>query len=234
MKIKDMCEVERPREKLLKRGASALSDGELLAIFIVSGVEGCSALESAQRLLVEAGGSLSALASMDRKRIMSVPGVAEGRTAMLLAAFELGRRYVGEEYRYEKTPVTSARQVYLHMISKMKGLEHEECWVLLLNRSRFIIDSVKVSVGCGDATVIDSKTIVRLALDRKASYVILVHNHPSGFPVPGQADIRETESLSEALCVCGLTLMDHVVVCDDSYYSFDSEEVSRSPFSSSP
>lgn len=234
MKIKDMCDVERPREKLLRRGAEALSDGELLAIFIVSGTAGCSALESAQRLLVEAGGSLAALAGMDRKRLMSVPGVAEGRAATLLAAFELGRRFVGEAYRYERTAITSPKQVYLHMIPSLKGLDHEECWVMLLNKSRFVIDTVRASVGAEDATLIDSRIIVRLALDRRAAHVVLVHNHPSGNPVPSMADIRETESLKEALGTCGLCLMDHVVICDDCFYSFDSEETAISPFSSSP
>lgn len=234
MRIKDMCGGERPREKLLGRGADALSDGELLAIFIMSGTKGCSAIEAAQRLLQEAGGSLSALASMDKKRLMGIPGIAQGKAAMLMAAFELGRRFLVDDYRNEHEPVKSSVQVYKHMISRMKGLAREECWVLLLNRSCFLLDCVRISTGSMDSTVMDTKSIVRLALDRRASSLVLVHNHPSGNPVPSTADIRETESLREALGSFNLTLVDHVVVCDDCFYSFHDHEVARSPFSCAP
>lgn len=227
MKIKEMCEKERPREKLLRRGAETLSDGELLAIFVQSGTEGRSAIDVAQHLLCESGGSLAAMAGMGRKRLTSVSGIGDGRAAALMAAFELGRRYMAEEFRFEKESFVSARQVYTHILPSLKGLTHEECWALFLNRHNYLICSERMSTGALDATLIDVRSIVRRALDHQASSVILVHNHPSGCPVPGGADKRETERLREALNTCGLSLADHVVVSDDSYFSFADGHVSE-------
>lgn len=225
MKILDLCEKERPREKLLSKGPGALGDGELLAILIRSGKQGENAVDIAQRLLSQYGGRLSQLASLSAERLASVDGIGLGKACSIAAAFELGRRFMLEDSGLEKVPVVTASQVYSIMIPSMKGLEHEECWVLLLNNAGYVLSRKRVTVGGDDSTVIDVKQIARMAISEGASGVILVHNHPTGNPNPSSADVRETESLKKACGICSIRLLDHVVVCDDSYYSFAEERM---------
>ena len=225
MKIKDLCESERPREKLLAGGAGRLSNGELLAVLLRSGNRDASALELAQQLLNAADGSLGNLSNMDSGRMCALPGIGEGKASTVLAALELGRRFIHEESALSKTPVVTARRVFELMLPKLKGLRHEECWVLLLNDSCYLLKSLKLSSGGGSATVIDARQVLRLALDNSASGVILVHNHPSGNPRPSEADKKQTALLHKAVKACGLQLVDHVVVSDDCFFSFAEERV---------
>lgn len=225
MKIKDLCESERPREKLLAGGAGNLSNGELLAVLLRSGNRNSSAIELAQQLLAVCDARLSNLFNMDSGRMCALPGIGKGKAATVLAAFELGRRFLQEESVLRKRPVITARTVFEIMLPQMKGLRHEECWVLLLNDGCCLIKSVKLSTGGGRSTVIDVRQVLRLALDNCASGIILVHNHPSGNPRPSEADKKQTEQLHKAARTCGLELMDHVVVSDDCFFSFAEERV---------
>jgi DNA repair protein RadC len=108
-----------------------------------------------------------------------------------------------------------------------RDLDHEECWILLLNKANRLIAKEMISCGGLDSTVIDNKAIIRRAINRKASAVILVHNHPSGSALPGTADIQATKQLDKALKACDISLLDHVVIAQDSYYSFADEELSQ-------
>lgn len=225
MKIKDLCESERPREKLLAGGAGGLSNGELLAVLLRSGNRDSSAIDLAQQLLNAADGSLGNLFNMDSGRMCALPGIGEGKAATVLAALELGRRFMHEEAAARKTPIVTARRVFELMLPRMKGLRHEECWVLLLNDSCYLLKSLKLSSGGGRSTVIDARQVLRTALDHCASGIILVHNHPSGNPRPSEADKKQTAMLHKAAKACGLQLMDHVVVSDDCFFSFAEERV---------
>lgn len=225
MKIKDLCESERPREKMMHFGPASLSDGELIAVLLRSGSRTDSALDLAQRLLAMSGGHLVELFNMPSSRMSSIPGIGAVKVASVLAAFELGKRFLAEEASVEKKPILTSRMVYDIMIPSLKGLKHEECWVLLLNDSSYLLSKVRVTSGGGRSTVIDVRQVVRLALDRSASGMILVHNHPSGNPRPSSADITQTNSLHKACNACGLELMDHVVVCDDAFFSFSEERM---------
>ena len=109
----------------------------------------------------------------------------------------------------------------------LRGLDHEECWVLFLNRANTLISKEIMSKGGLESTVIDCKMIARRAMEKKASSVILVHNHPSGSALPGQADIKQTGSLKKALATCDICLMDHVIIADDSFYSFADEQLEK-------
>ena len=208
MKIKDLCESERPREKLLAGGAGRLSNGELLAVLLRSGNRDASALELAQQLLNAADGSLGNLSNMDSGRMCALPGIGEGKASTVLAALELGRRFIHEESALSKTPVVTARRVFELMLPKLKGLRHEECWVLLLNDSCYLLKSLKLSSGGGRATVIDARQVL-----------------PSGNPRPSEADKKQTALLHKAVKACGLQLVDHVVVSDDCFFSFAEERV---------
>ena len=225
MKIKDLSAAERPREKMLARGAQGLSDGELLAVLLRSGTRDGSALDLARQLLDLSGGRLGALFNLPREKMLSLPGVGPGKAASVLAAFELGRRFLLEESSVLKIPLVTARKVWEVMIPRLKGLQHEECWVLLLNDHNYLIDKVLVTSGGGRNTVIDVRQIVRMALDRYASSVILVHNHPSGNPTPSRADITQTDQLRRAVRSVGLELLDHVVVSDDCFFSFSDDRM---------
>ncbi|MBQ3711933.1 MAG: DNA repair protein RadC [Bacteroidales bacterium] len=220
MKILDLFSEERPREKMKSHGAPALSNGELLAVLFRSGREGESALEMAQRLLGRVEGSLSRLFALSFQELCSVPGIGSGKACTLLAACELARRFMLEGVQADKRPVTCARMVYDLMLPRLKGLDHEEFWVVYLNASWYYLGCDRVTSGSGNSTTFDVRRVVKGALDRGAFAVAVVHNHPSGNPNPSRADIVHTTELREACDRFDLSLLDHVVVSDDSFYSF--------------
>lgn len=225
MKIKDLCESERPREKLLAAGCGGLSNGELLAIILRSGNREHSAIELAQLLLKEAEGQLCKLSNMSVERLASVPGIGEGKAATILAAMELGRRFMHEESGAVKKAIATPRAVYEIMLPEMKGLMHEECWIIMLNTSGYLLKKQQISRGGYSATVIDHRQIIRLALETHASGIILVHNHPSGNPVPSEMDRKQTMMLKKAAEQFGIALMDHLIFCNDCYFSFADEGI---------
>ena len=227
MKLSDYCESERPREKLLARGAGALSHAELLAILLRVGTPGHNVLELGQQLLSSADGSLLKLSLSSLDDLCRISGIKHDKAATLLAAFELGRRFLDEEHWLPREPLATPGKVYELMIPRMKGLQHEECWVLMVNKAQRLIERRQMTRGGSSATVIDIKDILKAALDCNAQGLILVHNHPSGDPRPGAADISETRALQKAARSMDLLLLDHVIVCDDTYYSFTDEEMTR-------
>ena len=227
MKIKDLFRDERPRERLLNNGAESLSNAELLAVLLRTGTRKMNAVELARNLLEDSDGMIGGIASMSIDRLLKLNGVGPAKAATLAASFELGRRCALESVNTKRKPITSPSSVYRLMIPHMKTLDHEECWVLFLNRSNHLIGREMMSSGGLESTIMDCKSIVRRALEKKASGLILVHNHPSGSPLPGTADIKQTQSLKNALKTCDISLVDHVVVADSSYYSFADEEITE-------
>ena len=227
MKILDMCPDERPREKMRQRGAKALSNADLLAILLGSGTGGRSVIDVAQDLMVSAGGRLSLLGAMPLERLVSHKGVGEARAVTIAAALELGRRSFEELSVVDKRSITSPEMVYQLMLPQLKNLDHEECWILYLNRANFLIGKEMITSGSLESTLIDTGRILRKAIEKQCSYVILVHNHPSGSPRPGQADIYQTEVLRKALSAVGIHLADHVVIAEDAFYSFNEERIGR-------
>lgn len=227
MKIKDLCPDERPREKMRLRGAKALSNADLLAILLGSGTGGRSVIDVAQELMVSAGGRLSLLGAMPLEKLVSHKGVGEARAVTIVAALEVGRRSFEELAVVDKRSITSPDIVYQLMLPQLKNLDHEECWVLYLNRANFLIGKEMITSGSLESTLIDTGRILRKAIEKQCSYVILVHNHPSGSPRPGQADIHQTDVLRKALAAVGIHLADHVVVAEDSFYSFSEERLGK-------
>ena len=225
MKIKELCPDERPREKMRLRGAKALSNAELLAILLGSGTTERNVMEVAQELMVSAGGRLTLLGAMPLERMVHQKGVGEARAAAISAALELGRRAFEELAIVDKRAVTSPELVYQLMIPHMKNLDHEECWVLFLNRANYLIGKEMITSGSLESTLIDTGRILRKAIEKQCSHVILVHNHPSGSAVPGQADIHQTDLLRRALSAISIQLMDHVIVAENAFYSFSEERV---------
>lgn len=225
MRIKDLYVGERPREKMLSKGASAMSDAELLAILIGSGTQKENVLEVANRLLAANEGKLSMVAAMDAGQMKGISGIGSVRYASIAAAFELGKRCCLEDPGIEKIPVTDASAVFRMMRPYLTGLDHEEFWTIFLNRANYVIHKEMISLGGSSATVVDSKLVVRKALEKRASAMIMVHNHPSGNPRPGQCDLTETERMKKAANTFDIALLDHIIICDDCFFSFADDRV---------
>ena len=230
MKLKDLCEDDRPREKLVVKGPSALSNAELLAIMLRTGTGKMNVVDVARELLKSAEGRLNAIAGMSMEKLCSIDGIGPGKAVTIAAAFELGRRSSSEQIIHDRNAVSSPKDVFRMMLPIMRGLDHEECWAVFLNRANYVLGKERMSAGGMDSTVIDTKAVIRRALERKACGVILVHNHPSGSAMPGQADIRQTAVLKKALQACEIQLLDHVVVAEDSWYSFADEQLVSEKF----
>ncbi|MBQ9722974.1 MAG: DNA repair protein RadC [Bacteroidales bacterium] len=230
MKMTELCLDDRPREKMLDKGPSALSNAELLAIMIRTGTGKMNAADVARTLLQKAGGRLNEVADMPMEKLCSVSGIGKSKAVTIAAAFELGRRCAIELAIQEKVAVSSPKTVFRMMLPLLKGLDHEECWAIFLNRANYVLGKECMSVGGLESTVMDVKAILRRALERKATGVILVHNHPSGSALPGQADIRQTGILKKALQTCEISLIDHVVIAEDSWYSFADEQLVSEKF----
>lgn len=225
MKIKDLCAEERPREKMLVRGADALTNAELLAILLRTGTGGRNAVDVARELLKSADERLGEIATFSVERLRQVAGIGPGKAVSIVAAFELGRRLALEDGMQGRLRLDSPAKVYRIMLPLMRDLDHEECWALFLNKTNALIAKEKMTTGGQDFTLVDKRIIIRRALERKASSIILVHNHPSGNPMPSVEDINQTKDLHRALALSGLQLLDHLVVAGQSYYSFSDEQV---------
>jgi len=229
MRIKDWSKADRPREKMKEKGARALSNAELLAILIGSGTGGKNVMEVAQELLYGTEGRLAALSAMSLELLTKQKGLGEVKAITILAALELGRRSFEDLLQVEKRAITSPELVFQLMLPLLKNLDHEECWVLFLNRANFLISKEMISSGSLDCTPLDTQRILKRGIEKQCRHIILVHNHPSGSPLPGEADIRQTERVRKALALVGISLLDHVVVAEGSFFSFSEERTGGLP-----
>lgn len=200
-----------------------MSSAELLAILLRTGTGKMNVVEVARELLKSAGSSLHAVSTMSLERLCEISGIGPDKAATVSAAFELGRRSEAERVASDRMTISSPKDVFRMMLPDMRGLEHEEFWIVFLNRANHVIGKERMSVGGLESTTVDTKAVLRRALDRKASGVIMVHNHPSGSALPGRADITQTDLIRKALRVCDIQLLDHVVVADGGWYSFADE-----------
>ena len=228
MRLKDLCADEMPREKMLEKGAGALSNVELLAILLRTGRGGMNVIDMARELFKRGDGTLSGLAEMSIDRLCTINGIGPSKAVTIAAAIELGRRASLQSALDCAGALTSPYKVFNIMHPITKDLDHEECWVLFLNKANRLIAKEMISSGGLDSTVIDNRIIIRKALDKNAVAIILVHNHPSGNAYPSPADINMTRSLNKALKTFSLSLVDHVVIARDGYYSFADEELTDS------
>lgn len=219
MKLKELNIEERPRERLIAKGSSALGNAELLAILLRTGSGNKNVLEMSHELLAAAG-SLTELSAMSIDKMQAIGGIGKNKAATVTAAFELGRRFAAEGSRSPCRAITNASQIFSIMFPVLKGIDHEECWILYLNRANHILYKEKVSTGGLSSTTIDTNSILRKAIKKKADGIILVHNHPSGNPQPGKADVVETERLKKAAETFSISMLDHVIISDSGYYSF--------------
>jgi DNA repair protein RadC len=221
-KITHWAEEDRPREKMLMKGKSALSDAELIAILLGSGTAQVSAVDVGKQVMRHAENKISALAKMNIHDLMKIKGIGEARAITIMAALELGRRRK-EEGKEVRTAITSSQHAYDEMMPYMLDLRHEEFWILLLNRSNQIIKPIQVSSGGISGTVADIRIIFKFAIEHLASAIILVHNHPSGQLTPSQADKTITQQMKAAGKILELPILDHLIFSDHGFFSFADE-----------
>ena len=218
---------ERPRERLEHKGAFALSDAEIIAILLHTGSGERTALDLARELLALGLNDLGALGRMSLEQLCFIKGIGKAKALTLMAALELGRRFSRPSEKEEETNVCSTKTAADIGISLLHGLPHEECWVLFLNRANRIIAKEKVSSGGISGTVLDLRLILKSAVNKLASSLILIHNHPSGYSQPGPDDRAQTQKLSEAAALFGIKLLDHIIVAQKQYYSFAEQGLLR-------
>lgn len=214
---------DKPREKLLQKGVSALSTNELLAILLRSGKVGESVLELSRRILADCGNELNNLARLGiYELVKKYKGIGVAKAAAIVVAMEIGRRRMQE--KAVQTPViSSSGQAYAYFAPLLKDLEHEEFWVIFLNRANRILGSECLSSGGMSSTVIDVRLLFRKALEIKASALIVAHNHPSTSVSPSEQDCAITEKIRSSGDLLDIVLHDHLIIAGDSYYSFVDE-----------
>ncbi len=224
LNIKAWAEEDRPREKLLSKGRSALSDAELIAILIGSGNRNETAVELSKKILKSIDNDLNKLGKLSVKELMQFNGIGEAKAISIVAALELGRRRKNTDNQLKKT-IKSSKDVFEEVIGVMSDLPHEEFWVLFLDRRNAVIKKSNISKGGVSGTVADAKIIFKEAMQLLASAVILCHNHPSGNLKPSDADIQLTKKMKEIGYLVDVPVLDHLIITDKSYFSFGDEEL---------
>jgi len=217
-------EEDRPREKLLLKGKSALSNAELVAILIGSGSSKETAVDLAKRILSSSNNKLNNLARLSLDDLQQFHGIGEAKAISIQAALELGARKRTEEAETRKQ-ITSSKDVADIFKETLGVLQHEEFHIILMNHANKILKKVLISKGTINASLADPKIIFESALSTKASSIILVHNHPSGTLKPSSADIKLTAKLKSAGEVLDLPILDHVIIAETGYYSFADEGI---------
>lgn len=222
--IKHWSEDDKPREKLMLKGKSVLSDAELIAILIGSGSRNESAVSLSKRILLSVNNNLNALGKLSLKQLMEFKGVGEAKAVTIVAALELGRRR-----RTEALPdffkITSSKAVFEIMQPIIGDLLHEEFWVLYLNNANKVIHKAQLSKGGITGTIVDVRLIFKLALEHNATAIILSHNHPSGKLVASDADREITKKLTFAGEQLDIKVLDHIIITEKGYLSFQDEGI---------
>ncbi len=222
--IKAWAEEDRPREKLLRQGRRCLSDAELIAILIGSGSRNETAVELSKRILHSLNNNLDKLGKLSVVELSKFKGIGEAKAISIIAALELGRRRKETESA-EVVRITGSRDIYSLMNRYFEDLNHEEFWIILLNRSNKVLSKHLISKGGQSGTIADPKIIFQTALENHASSVILAHNHPSGNLKPSQADINLTQRIISAGNLLDISILDHLIFTNDSYLSFADESL---------
>src|SRR5690606_5027781 len=221
-KIKAWKQADRPREKRIAQGGSYLTDSERLTIRIGHGSREENAVELCQRILHSGNHDLVSLSRLPMNDLMKFKGIGEAKAVSIKAALELGRRRQKSNIS-DRYHISSSKDVYLYLKTQMEDLNHEEFWILLLDRSNKVIGHELVSRGGVSGTMVDAKLVFKPAIDRFASHVILSHNHPSGNLKPSMQDISLTKKLKQAGQHLDITVLDHVIITAHGYYSLSDE-----------
>ena len=222
LNILKWAEEDRPREKLLLKGKSVLSDAELIGILLGSGTRSLTAVDLAKHILNSVGNDLNELARLNVQELKKFKGIGEAKAISIISALELGRRRKDIETPH-KIKITSSQDAYNAIKSNLLDLLTEEFWLLHLNRANQVIKKEQISLGGVAGTVVDPKVIFKNAIQNLSSSIILVHNHPSGNTKPSQNDIDITKKLVGGGKMLELPVLDHLIFTNESYFSFADE-----------
>lgn len=222
--IKNWASDDRPREKLLIKGIETLSDAELVAILIGSGNRKESAVELSKRILSDSQNNLNELAKLSVSELQKYTGIGEAKAISIIAALEIGKRRRVSEV-IERKQIKTSKDVFHIFGQKLGDLPYEEFWLIILNRANKIMEIKKISSGGVSGTVIDIKIILKAAIEKTASGIIVCHNYPSGNIKPSNSDISITKKLKAACETIEIPLFDHIIVSYSDYYSFADEGI---------
>nr|WP_319510733.1 DNA repair protein RadC [uncultured Draconibacterium sp.] len=222
LNIKDWAVEDRPREKLLSKGPRSLTDAELIAILIGSGNVEETAVELSRRILTSVENNLNDLGRKSIEYLTKFQGIGEAKAVTIVAALELGKRRKDADV-FNKKQITGSKDAADYFMPMLGDLNHEEFWILLLNRGNRIMDSFMVSQGGISGTVIDVRLILKNALDKMASAIILCHNHPSGTMQASNADLNITRKIKSAAEIMDITVLDHIIIGQNNYLSIADE-----------
>lgn len=220
--IKSWAESDRPREKLMQTGRNSLSDAELLAILLGSGSKNQSAVELAQSILFEYQHSLSALGKASVADLKKFKGVGEAKAITIIAALDIGRRRK-EETPPERAKIVSSKSAYQQLYAELSDLATEAFMVLMLNQNNKVLQKTMISTGGISGTVVDTRIVFKKAIELGATSMILAHNHPSGNTTPSEADKQLTKKMVEAGKFMQISVLDHLIIGDETYFSFADE-----------
>ena len=219
LNINQWAKEDRPREKLMRLGADALSNAELLAILIGSGSTKETAVELMKRVLKDCDNNLNTLGKMGIKELCNYNGVGEAKAITILAACELGKRRAREKAA-ERPDLGSATAIYNYMHPRMQDLDTEEAWILLMNQNYKLLKAERLSHGGITETAVDVRIIMKEALLHNATIIALCHNHPSNNISPSRDDDLLTKRIKGACDIMRIFFLDHIIICDGIYYSY--------------
>lgn len=217
--IKNWSEDDRPREKLLHKGRTVLTDAELIAILIGSGNRSESAVSLSKRILASSQNNLGHLGKLSVAQLMKFKGIGQAKAVSIVAAMEIGRRRKNEN-TIEKRKITSSTIAFELLQPLMGELPHEEFYIMYLNNSHKVITTSQLSKGGITGTIVDIRLVLRKALEVSATALILAHNHPSGNLKPSEADISLTKKIKTAAESIDIKVLDHLILTENSFYSF--------------
>ena len=222
--ITNWSEDDKPREKLMLKGKSALSDAELIAILIGSGSRNESAVDLSKRILSSVNNNLNALGKLSISQLINFKGIGEAKAISIISALELGRRRRVEE-AVELTKITLSKTIFEMMQPIIGELPHEEFWIVYLNNSNKVISKSQLSKGGITGTLVDVRLVFKMALEMGATGLILCHNHPSGALIPSDADKQITRKLKLAGDSLEIKVLDHLIITEMNYFSFVDEGI---------
>jgi len=222
--IKHWSDDDKPREKLVHKGRSVLSDAELIAILIGSGSRSESAVALAKRILASVDNNLNELGKLSIKQLMVFKGIGEAKAVTIAAALEMGRRRRGED-ALKISKIGSSNDAFEVLQPIMGELEHEEFWVLYLNNSNKVLHKAQLSKGGITGTLVDVRILMKQSLELGAVGLILAHNHPSGTLKPSNADKEITQKIKRASESLDIKVLDHLIITQKAYFSFADNNV---------
>lgn len=221
--IRDWAEDDRPREKMLRKGAQSLSDAELLAILIAIGNRNETAVELSRRILHDCHDNMNELAQLTITDLCKrFKGIGKAKAITIMAALEIGKRRKTSEIM-ERKKITSSNDLFELFESQLVDLPHEEFWLGLLNGANKIIEIKRLTQGGSRQTVVDVPMLLKMALEKSALAVVVAHNHPSGQNRPSHEDEVITKRIKTGCEAVGINLLDHIIIARGSYYSFADE-----------